>query len=156
VKKLTDSVTGVRAAILILLGGLFLAAGFSTLALPYSDEIIATDPGIQAHLKLMGPTEIGWFFVLVGALSIILGLIGQHDAGYGIMQFVSTFWALLYLVSWMETGYWRAVFPAAQYALLIGILAVSSRIVVYPRRLLEELPDAGTAIPEEVAKWTER
>lgn len=125
--------------VLILLGALFVMNGANVISYPLPDAVIAMDPAITAHLSLLGVSGIGWLFVTVGALTALLAAFRRYSQAYLVMQFVCVFWGALFLVSWAETGYWRAIFPAASYAMFVGVLHVVSRSVVIPKPLVEKL-----------------
>lgn len=93
------------------------------------------DPSITAHLTLASVHQVGWFFMIVTPICFALTLLKKVHWAYGIMTFVLFFWALLYLLSWAETGYWRSIYGAANYFLVVGILVLCSRIVEMPKPL---------------------
>lgn len=84
------------------------------------------DPGTTAQLNLFSIQFYGMFFMVVCVICFALTLVRRTHWAYGIMTFVITFWALLYLVSWAETGYWRSVYDASGYFLTTGLLLLCS------------------------------
>jgi hypothetical protein len=50
-------------------------------------------------------------------------------AAYAITQFLTASWGLLFIVSWIDTGYWRSICSCVTYLVLTGFLYIGSQIV---------------------------
>lgn len=129
-----------RALVLLLVSLIFMLSGLSILVSNLPGKYAELDPSIHAHLALLSVGHIGLMFFLVGLLGCTASFFTNlHLFGYVALQALSTFWGGLYIVSWIETGYWRSVFGMIQYILLIGILWIASRLVEVPKKLGQTL-----------------
>lgn len=90
--------------------------------------IVQADPSVSAHLRLFSFHQIGATFMLVTAVCVLLALTKRVARAYSMMTFLLMFWALLYVVSWSDTGYWQSVYGMANYALTASILILCSKI----------------------------
>lgn len=138
-RKIKLPTLSVRAKILLLVSVIFALSGFSILLSPFPLAYYAVDPSIHAHLAIMSVKFIGWMFLSVGLFGSISAAFQKTVLGYGALMFVSTYWLLLYLVSWAETGYWRSIFGAAQYLMFVGVLAVASGVVEIPKKVAKNI-----------------
>lgn len=134
-----------RAKILVLLALVYITSGLQLLLSNIPAAALYGDPSLQAHLEIFTPTQVAWLFIGLGLVGVATVLMKKPLWGYFPFMFVSSMWGLLYLVSWYETGYWRSVFGAVIYVLIVGILFVSSKTVEMPT-LLEKF------FKDEVAK----
>lgn len=133
-----------KSKILYLVAVAYFLSGFST----YGTKIPTStykqlDPSVTAHLNLLSLHQIGLLFMITSAVAFVLTLFKQVNLGYSLMTFVLMFWTLLYVQSWIQTGYWQSIYGIANYLLTTGILILCSRIVEMPKVLsnhTKELP----------------
>lgn len=125
-----------RAKILLLISLIFLSSAVAIFSTPIPAAALAADPTLHAHLHLLTIHEIAWLFTGVSVFGIVSSFFQRLIAwGYAAMMFANIFWLLLYVLSWIETGYWRTVFSATEYALIVGILWIGSSVVEIPKAL---------------------
>lgn len=96
------------------------------------------DPSITAHTNIFTLHEIGLVFMLSTAVCAAITLFwNKSQLGYSIITFLLTWWGLLYLVSWIQTGYWQSIYGTVGYGLTVSILILCSRIVESPPGMRE-------------------
>lgn len=114
---------------------LFFLSGYTTYITPdvSLDLIRQADPGITAHTDMFTLNQIGLIFMIVSLVCTILAVLKKTNAAYSIMTFLLTWWSLLYIVSWVQTGYWQSIYGLLNYGLNVVILILCSKIVEMPK-----------------------
>lgn len=108
----------------------------------------AADPSITAHTNIFTLHEIGLVFMIATVVAAALTHFWKRSQwGYSLITFLLTWWGLLYLVSWAQTGYWKSIYGAVGYGLTVSILILCSRIVDAPKGERESL---NTPLPFEL------
>jgi hypothetical protein len=98
------------------------------------------DPSLKAHLHLFTVHQIGLIFMLATISAALLTAFKKVDLAYALMTFLLTWWTLMYVVSWIQTGYWQSIYGIANYALTAAILVLVSRVVEMPKEMLTKEP----------------
>lgn len=132
-----------RASILLLLGIIFVINGW--VIIDTADQLARSPIAQQsyaAHLDVFGMTAWGWIFAVVGSTSAIAGLVPRLPAwvGFAGLQLLATFWGLLFIASYAQTGYGRAWLGALQWGAIVGILVIISDWDDPPPHRYEEAP----------------
>jgi hypothetical protein len=130
-----------KAKILYVVCVAYIVAGISTYNTKVPTNVLKElNPGLSAHLNMFTVHQIGVMFILVSLLSIVLAAFKKVHLAYGLMTYILAFWSLLYLVSWIRTGYWQSVYGMANYMFVAVILIMCSRIVEMPKNMVDEDP----------------
>ncbi len=116
-----------KCKVLLLLGLVFFSAGFSLLTSNVPDEVFKSDPSVHAHVQLVGINGAAWLFMLFGGLGMVTAFTRRFDIGYLALMALSMWWGLLYIVSWLSTGYWRSIWGCTLYFLIAGVLWITSK-----------------------------
>lgn len=116
-----------KCKILLLLGFVFFLSGLSLLTSNVPDAAFKSDPSVKAHVLLVGITGAAWIFTLSGLTGIISSFTKRYDLGYLLLMGLSMWWGLLYIVSWVSTGYWRSIWGCTLYFLIAGVLWITSK-----------------------------
>jgi hypothetical protein len=138
--------TSVRSKILIGVTFLFFMNGLNILTNPTIKEYAHLDPSLTAHLKVLSVTNIGWLFVMFFPFVVLLIFCRKVVAAYALTQFLTATWGLLFIVSWIDTGYWRGLYSAVTYLVLTAFLYVGSQIIDHRevKKLAKEIePSVG-------------
>lgn len=123
---------GIRSKILFLVSTLYLVGGLQTLDNPYAEAYLKTEPSFHAFARIFDSNSVVAILVGAGGLGILAALTHHRRAiqyAYFVLMMVSIFWTGLYVLGWLETGYWQTVFYVAQYAVLSGALLAASTVV---------------------------
>lgn len=107
------------------------------------------DPSITAHTDMFTLHQIGVIFMLSTVLAAGLAFKKKIGLAYGLLTFLLVWWGLLYVVSWIQTGYWQSAYGLVNYAFTATILILCSRIVDIPKGMRESL---NTPLPFETVK----
>lgn len=128
---------------------LFFLAGYTTYDTPPASRALIrqVDPSITAHTNMFTLHQIGLLFMAVSLVCTVLAVLKKTNLAYGLMSFLLTWWSLLYIVSWVETGYWQSIYSIASYGLNVVILILCSKIVEAPNGERESL---RTPLPFEL------
>lgn len=131
----------------------YFVAGYSvyTLKVPL-DLIRQADPSITAHTDMFTLHQIGLIFMASTIFAALLTFRGKSEWAYTQMTFLLTWWALLYLVSWAQTGYWQSIYGFVNYALTAIIVMLCSRIIELPPGMLKS---QNTPLPFEIDRFPE-
>lgn len=107
------------------------------------------DPSITAHTDMFTLHQIGLIFMVATVLASGLAFKGKVSLAYGLLTFLLVWWGLLYIVSWIQTGYWQSLYGAVNYALTSTVLILCSRIVEMPKGMRESF---NTPLPFEILR----
>lgn len=117
-----------RAAVLLTLGGIYVLTGwalFDTAALTRAPGVA---PAYAAHLDVMGMQAWGCVFAASGLLAMASvwrrGLV--EWAGFAVLQLLALFWGMLFMASYLQTGYGRAWIGLLQWVALAALLVIIS------------------------------
>jgi hypothetical protein len=94
--------------------------------------LVQVDPGVTAQLRLFSFHQISLLFVVVTVLCALLAWRGAVNLAYGILTYLIVFWMLLFVISWIQTGYWQSIYNVGNYAMVAGVLFLVSRVVETP------------------------
>lgn len=122
---LRGAVRSRRSRVLLVFGALFVLIGFSYLGV--ESQITASPQAalpFRGHLALFPLDVWACMFIAVGAAAIAGGLARYQTLGYTALMTMSTWWGIEYVVSWLMTGYDRAVLGALTWTGLSSVLAV--------------------------------
>lgn len=94
-----------------------------------ADQVTRSPAALQsysAHRDVMPLDTWGLVFIAVGAVSAIAGFMPRLPAwvGFAGLQMLSTFWGLLFVASWHQTDYTRALIGCTQWAMVTALLAI--------------------------------
>ncbi len=111
----------------------YFLSGYSVYTTKAPLELIRqADPSITAHTDMFTLHQIGLVFMIATVLSSLLLFKNKADWAFSLMTFVITWWALLFILSWIQTGYWQSIYGAANYGMVAIILIMVSRIIEMP------------------------
>ncbi len=111
------------------------------------DLLKQVDPSITAHVTILSLHQIGLVFMGMSLLCAALTRFKKTEVAFGLMTFLLTFWAMLYMVSWAQTGYWQSIYGIANYALVCTMLILISRIVEMPKNLQNHTKEGLLPLP---------
>lgn len=128
---------------------LFFLAGFTTYDTPSASRALIrqVDPSITAQTNMFTLHQIGLLFMAVSLVCTVLAVLNRPNLAYGLMAFLLTWWSLLYIVSWVQTGYWQSIYGIFNYGLNVAILILCSKIVESPKGMQASL---ATPLPFEL------
>lgn len=113
-----------RSLVLVLVGLLFILTGIGWLTLGYPVAIAQAYPPLAAHMAVMGLYKWAAVFIGTGSFAVWCGAARKWTPGYVALMAVSSWWSLLYFVSFAMNGEWRAVTQGSVAWLLVtGFLA---------------------------------
>ena len=114
------------------------------------------DPSITAHTDMFTLNQIGLIFMSSTALAAVLTWRGKVAWAYSLLTFLLSWWGLLYILSWIRTGYWQSLYGVVNYGLTAAILILCSKIVELPKGMQESwatpLPFEAIKAPEELKR----
>lgn len=118
-----------RASVLLVVGFIFAVNGW---VMADTADLIQSSPAAMrsyaAHDDVMPLVTWGWVFIIVGATSAVAGFVARLPAwvGFGGLQLLATFWGLLFVASYFQTDYARALIGFTQWGLVAALLAITS------------------------------
>lgn len=118
-----------RASVLLVVGVIFAINGW---VMWDTADLIARAPTVSksyaAHDDVMPLATWGWVFIVVGTTSAVAGFVARLPAwiGFAGLQLLATFWGLLFVASYLQTDYSRALIGLTQWALVAALLAITS------------------------------
>lgn len=107
------------------------------------------DPSIVAHTDMFTLKQIGAIFMMATVAAVLMTLDKRSEWAYGLLTFLMAWWSLLYVVSWIQTGYWQSVYGFVNYGLVAAILVMCSKIAEMPKGMRESF---STPLPFEILK----
>lgn len=122
----------VKNKCLALLALLFILTGFNEATEKTPQYILDESPDLEAHFKLLTYNQWGWVFLAVGLISLLSAIARKPSVGYSLMMLLGFFWTALYFISFLDTGYWKALTVSApSFIIQIGLFWVLSRSLEY-------------------------
>lgn len=118
-----------RASVLLVVGFIFAVNGWVMYDTAGVIKIAPTAmKSYAAHDDVMPLEAWGWVFIVVGVTSAIAGFVARLPAwiGFAGLQLLATFWGLLFVASYLQTDYTRALIGLTQWALVAALLAITS------------------------------
>lgn len=116
-----------RSLVLVLVGLLFILTGIGWFTLGYPVLLAEAYPPLAAHMAIMGLYKWAAVFIGSGAIAVWCGAARKWTLGYVVLMAVSSWWSLLYFVSFAMNGEWRAVTQGSiAWLLVTGFLATIS------------------------------
>jgi len=116
-----------RASVLLLLGVIFTVSGY---VMWDTAPDLARSPlaaqAYAAHTDVMPLRAWAGVFVFVGATSAVAAFVPRLPAwvGFSGLQALASFWGLLFIASYAQTGYGRAWVACLQWAAIVGVLVI--------------------------------
>jgi hypothetical protein len=117
----------------------YFISGFAAynISVPSLELLRKADPSITAHTDLFTLHQIGLIFMISTTIAALLTLKNKVEWGYSLLTFVLSWWAMLYLVSWAQTGHWQSVYGFVNYGLITMVLILCSKIAEMPEGMRE-------------------
>lgn len=118
-----------RASVLLVIGFIYAVQGW--VMYDTAGTIKASPVAIQsyaAHDDVMPLDAWGWVFIVVGVTASISGFVARLPAwiGFAGLQLLALAWGLLFVASYFQTDYTRALVGLTQWALVAALLAITS------------------------------
>lgn len=121
-KRMTGSP---RSRALTLLGFIYLLIGIAQYTT--ADQVTGVALKVyKAHLAFMSIQAWGVLFVIAGVLALTAALLGKHTLGFFSTMYMSTIWCMLFVVSFILTGYGRIVPNILIWGFVAAIIYVMS------------------------------
>lgn len=116
-----------RASVLLVVG--FIMAVNGWVMADTADALRSSPIAMQvysAHRDVMSLESWGAVFIIVGSVSAVAGFVNRLPAwfGFAALQLLSTFWGLLFIASYFQSGYTRALVGMTQWAMVTALLAI--------------------------------
>lgn len=116
-----------RASVLLVVGFIFAVNGW--VMTDTADAIRASPIALQsysAHMDVMPLQAWGAVFIAVGSVSAVTGFVNRLPAwaGFAALQLLATFWGLLFVASYVQTDYTRALVGLTQWAMVTALLVI--------------------------------
>lgn len=122
----------------LLSGIIFVLTGLSQF-LTYNDLGPKSKLNYQAHLTLFHDLRVyGVLFMVTGIVAILAPLWKRYSVGFFALMLMSTWWSMLFLVSFSLNGYSRSLIGTMTWLLVSGFLYIISSWIEYPDPLLAE------------------
>lgn len=121
-KRMTGSP---RSRALTLLGFIYLLIGLAQ----YTTSDQLTGPALKAykaHLAFMPISSWGILFVIAGVAALSAAFLGKHTFGFFATMYMSSIWCMLFVVSFMLTGYGRIIPSILIWGFVAAIIYVMS------------------------------
>lgn len=118
-----------RASVLLVVGFIFAVNGW--VMADTASTLKASPVAVQAyaaHDDVMPIEAWGWVFVIVGITAAVAGFVARLPAwlGFAGLQLLAMAWGLLFVASYIQTDYTRALIGLTQWALVAALLAITS------------------------------
>lgn len=106
-----------RSRVLEFIGIIYFLSGLSFYLEPAPKEV---PPSYHSHLSLFPFHTWGLFFMAVGIISVGAALYMKHALGFFLLMGMSVWWSLLFVASYIQMDYPRALNGALVW-LMVGI-----------------------------------
>lgn len=124
---LRDALRSRRSLSLCILGVVYVLVGVS--------QIVTEDSALRdyallkaydAHLRLWPLRVWGALFAAVGVGAVLSGLTRRHTWGFASLMGMSTWWAAMFAMSWLATGYHRVTIHLLTWLIIAAFLGILS------------------------------
>lgn len=118
-----------RASVLLVVGFIFAVNGW--VMFDTADVVKRSPLAMQsyaAHDDVMPLEAWGWVFIIVGCTAAIAGFVARLPAwlGFAGLQLLAVAWGLLFVASYFQTDYTRALIGLTQWALVAALLSITA------------------------------